>query len=157
VSDQDSSDSLRIVWAESDADILSCLSVLRDWRPHIGGEGDFVARVRRLQEEQGYRLAAVWSEHQVVACAGYHLAENLIRGRHLHVNELATARSVRSTGIGQHLLQALIQEARNLDCQALVLECGLINPRAHAFYFREGLRISAFRFAIDFDSVFGSE
>jgi GNAT superfamily N-acetyltransferase len=156
VSDQHSSDSLRIVWAESDAEILACLSVMRDWRPHIGGEGDFVARVRRLQE-QGYRLAAVWNEDQVVACAGYHLAENLIRGRHLHVNELVTARTARSTGIGQHLLQALIEEARNLDCKALVLECGLINPRAHAFYFREGLRISAFRFAIDFDSISGSE
>ena len=153
--------SLRIALADSDADILASLPVLRQWRPEIGREGDFAARVRHLQE-RGYRLMAVWQGDRVVACAGYGLAENLIRGRYLHINELVTAWSVRSTGIGQRLLQrdpllqALIQEARNLDCQALLLECGLRNSGAHKFYFREGLRIAAFRFAIDFDDFPGS-
>ena len=99
--------SLRIALADSDADILACLPVLRQWRPEIGREGDFAARVRHLQE-RGYRLMAVWQGDRVVACAGYGLAENLIRGRYLHINELVTAWSVRSTGIGQRLLQALI-------------------------------------------------
>lgn len=147
--------SLRIALADSDADILACLPVLRQWRPEIGSEGNFAARVRRLQE-RGYRLMAVWQGDRVVACAGYGLAENLIRGRYLHINELVTAWSVRSTGIGQRLFQALIQEARDLDCQAVLLECGLRNSRAHKFYFREGLRIAAFRFAIDFDDFPGS-
>ena len=129
--------------------------MLRQWRSEIGREGDFAARVHRLQE-RGYRLMAVWEGDRVVACAGYGLAENLIRGRYLHINELVTAWSVRSTGIGQRLLQALIQEPRDLDCQALLLECGLRNSGAHKFYFREGLRIAAFRFAIDFDDFPGS-
>ena len=81
----------------------------------------------------------------------------LIRGRYLHVEELITTRSERSNGIGRCLLQALIQEARDLHCQALALECGLRNSSAHRFYFREGLSISAFRFAVAFDTPSGSE
>ena len=157
VSDQDRFDSLRIAWADSDTDIRACLPVLSEWRPHIGGqESDFVMRVRRLQQN-GYRLVAVWLGDRVVGCAGYQLGENLIRGRYLHIHELVTARSIRSNGIGQHLLQALVAEARNLDCQALILECGLPNRRAHRFYFREGLSITAFRFAMTFDSGEGRE
>jgi GNAT superfamily N-acetyltransferase len=152
VSDQDQPDSLRIAWADDDADILACLPVLRELRPYIGRQGDFLARVRRLQQ-QGYRLAAAWDGDRIVACAGYQVQENLIRGRYLHVHELVTTQGARSSGIGQRLLQALIQEARDQNCQALILECGLPNPRAHSFYFREGLRITAFRFAVSFDSI----
>ena len=105
--------------------------MLSEWRPHIGGqESDFVVRVRRLQQN-GYRLVAVWLGDRVVGCAGCQLEENLIRGRYLHIHELVTARSIRSNGIGQHLLQALVAEARNLDCEALILECGLPNRLAH--------------------------
>lgn len=155
MSDRDLSVQLRIAWADSDEDIVTCLALMRQWWPRIGRDDDPLARVRSLQEH-GYRLAAAWQDDRIVGCAGYHLAENLLRGRYLHVDELVTSEDVRSTGIGQRLLQALIEEARNLECQALVLECGLINARAHAFYFREGLRISAFRFAADFFPV-GSE
>ena len=154
--DQDRSNSVRIAWAESDAEISACLPVLREHWPSIGSQGDFVACVRRL-EERGYRLMAAWSGHRVIACAGYQLEENLVRGRYLHINELVTTRSVRSKGVGQHLLNKLFEEARKFDCHALMLECGLPNSRAHRFYFREGLRITAFRFAVSFGSVRSSE
>ena len=156
VSDQALTDTLRIAWADSDQEIRACLALMRQWWPHLERQGDLVARVRSLQQD-GYRLAAAWQDGRVVCCAGYRLAENLLRGRYLHVDELVTAADVRSTGIGERLVQALIEEARALECQALVLECGLGNGRAHAFYFREGLRISAFRFALDFSPVFGGE
>jgi len=156
VSDQEQSHSLRITWAETDDEIRACLPVLRELRRYIGQDGDFVARIRNMQQT-GYRLAAVWDGDRLVACAGYQIVENLIRGRYLHVHELVTARQVRSTGIGQRLLQALIREARQLECQALALECGLRNARAHRFYFREGMRISALRFAINLESVANDE
>jgi GNAT superfamily N-acetyltransferase len=145
--DQDESDSLRIGWADSDADISACLPVLCEFWPHIGSQGDFVARVRRLQE-RGYRLLAAWFRHRVIACAGYQLEENLISGRYLHISEVVTTERLRSKGIGERLLRKLFEEARKFDCQALMPECGLRNSRAHRFYFREGLRITAFRFAL---------
>jgi hypothetical protein len=54
----------------------------------------------------------------------YQLEENLISG-----------------GSGSNLLH--FEEARKLDCQALMPEYGLRNSRAHRFNFREGLRITA--------------
>ena len=80
MSEQDQADTLRIAWAESDADILACLPILRELRPYIGRQGDFLERVRRL-EQRGYRLVAAWHGDEMVGCAGFQLEENLIRGR----------------------------------------------------------------------------
>ena len=156
MSDQNLADTLRITWAESDQDILACLALMRQWWPRLERRADLVGRVRSLQQH-GYRLAAAWHGDRIVSCAGYRVAENLLRGRYLHVDELVTAQDIRSSGIGQRLLQSLIEEARNLECQGVVLECGLANGRAQAFYLREGLHISAFRFAADFAPLFGGE
>src|SRR5579862_648305 len=99
---------LEIAWADSDADIWACLPLLRELRSYIGSQGDFVTQVRRMQQH-GYRLAAIWSDDSVVACAGYCVTENLIRGRYLHIEELVTAPGFRSKGIGERLLRALIE------------------------------------------------
>ena len=44
-----------------------------------------------------------------------------MRGRYLHINELVTTRSVRSKGVGQHLLNKLFEEKRQIPI-----------PRPHA-------------------------
>jgi GNAT superfamily N-acetyltransferase len=150
------SDSIRLAEATTDAEILACLPVLRELRQYIGHAGDFVGQVRRQQEE-GYRLMAAWQADRVVACAGFSVRENLVSGRVIHVDELVTTRSARSQGLGKRLLSALTDEARNNGCRAVVLDCGIRNARAHRFYFREGMRITSFRFALSLAPMPGDE
>jgi GNAT superfamily N-acetyltransferase len=127
---------------------------LRELRPYIGHAGDFVQQVRR-QQQQGYRLLAAWHANRVVACAGFSVKENFVSGRVILIEELVTTRSARSKGLGKRLLSALNEEARKTDCRALILDCGIRNARAHRFYFREGMRIKSFRFALSFGPVPG--
>lgn len=133
---------------ETDAEVLACLPVMQELRPHLR-EGDaFVAQVRR-QADHGYRLLALRRGGEILACAGYRVTESLVRGRFLYVDDLVTRNDERSRGHGERLLHALVAEARAAGCRTLVLDSGLDNRHAHRFYLRQRLDIRAFRFAME--------
>jgi ribosomal protein S18 acetylase RimI-like enzyme len=79
------------------------------------------------------------------------VSENLVRGRHLYVDDLVTDAAARSRGHGDALFDALVAEARRQGCAWLVLDSGLENGAAHRFYFRRRLTVAAFRFALLLD------
>ncbi len=132
---------------ETDEEIAACYPAMRELRPHLANPASFLAQVRR-QMAEGYRLLALWRDRRVVACAGYRLQENLIRGRHLYVDDLVTLVAERSRGHGTRLLDALTMEACAQGCHWLVLDSGVGLAGAHRFYFRHGLTITAFRFGL---------
>ncbi len=133
--------------ADTDVEIGACLGVMKELRPHLGDATAFVAQIRR-QMAAGYRLLALWRGDRVVACAGYRVQENLIRGRHLYVDDLVTTAEERSRGHGERLFEALIAEACAQDCGWLVLDSGVNLAKAHRFYFRQRMTITAFRFGL---------
>jgi len=83
---------------------------------------------------------------QFVALASYRIAENLVHGHYLYVEDLVTDQAVRGTGYGQILMEMLKQEALEQGCGKIVLDTGLNNALAHRFYYRQGLLASSLRF-----------
>jgi hypothetical protein len=67
---------MNIRTAQTENEIRACYPVMHELRPHLG-EDDFVARVRRQMENHGYTLVAASATDQVVAVAGYRVAEYL--------------------------------------------------------------------------------
>jgi len=65
--------------AASDADVRSCFAVMRQLRTYLASEEDLLQRVRGLEAAQGYKLAFVSADDQVVAAAGYAYYTNLER------------------------------------------------------------------------------
>jgi GNAT superfamily N-acetyltransferase len=141
---------LRIAVAASDAEILACFGLMKQLRPNLADAPSFLAQVRR-QETQGYRLTAVWRGDRPVACAGWRLTENTIRGRFVYVDDLVTDAAARSAGLGDRLFDALVAEARALGCRAFVLDSGVANGAAHRFYFRKRMTASALHFTLLLD------
>lgn len=119
--------------------------VMSQLRFHLSEE-DYVAAVGRMRGE-GYRLATVFGhEDRVLGVAGFRVGESLWSGRVLYVDDLITAQDVRSTGAGTKMLRWLEDEARSSGCSQLHLDSGVQRGRAHRFYFREGMTISAYHF-----------
>ena len=141
---------LRLAPAETDQALAACFGLMRQLRPHLPDAASFTSQVRR-QEAHGYRVLALWDGERVVACAGYRVSENLIRGRHMYVDDLVTDAAARSRGHGDRLFDALVDEARRQDCRSLVLDSGVANAAAHRFYFRRRLTMTAFHFALPLD------
>ena len=131
--------------AESDAEIAGCFAVMAHLRPHVA-EADFVPRVR-AQQAQGFRLAYVEDAGVVVAVAGYRVMEMLASGRTMYVDDLVTDETQRSRGYGKTMLNWLEAQARAEGCDTFSLDSGTHRHEAHAFYFRERMRVTSFHFA----------
>lgn len=130
---------------ETVGQLRACYPVMRELRPHLQSEEEFVTRVTRMNV-QGYRILAAWEDGEVVALAGYRLEENLVYGRFLYVDDLVAGEKTRGQGWGARLLERLTVYADQAECAKLVLDTGLANARAQRFYFREGLMTGAMRF-----------
>ncbi len=136
---------MKIKIAKTDADILSCCSVMRELRPHIN-ENEFLLRVRR-QEEAGYRIVCAQDDQNVVTVAGTRILETLAWGRVLYVDDLITAQTRRSQGVGKSMLSWLKTYAKNQDCVQIHLDSGSHRKDAHRFYEREGMSAVGFHFS----------
>ncbi|HEX7004322.1 MAG TPA: GNAT family N-acetyltransferase [Trueperaceae bacterium] len=131
--------------ASTDDEILRCYPIMRELRTHLE-ETSFLERVRR-QEREGYRLAYLHRNGEVLAVAGFRISEFLAYGRILYVDDLVTAPAHRSTGSGKVLVDWLTERARGAGCNELHLDSGTQRRSAHRFYHREGLEIVNFHFA----------
>lgn len=109
-------------------------------------EDEFVPRIQK-QRTQGFQLALLEHNGRVVAVAGFRVMEMLASGRTLYVDDLVTDLAHRSHGHGKTLLDWLQGLARSAGCDTFSLDSGTHRQEAHAFYFRERMRITSFHFA----------
>ena len=131
--------------ADSAGEIARCLPVMLHLRPLLAAD-EFVGRVS-AQQAQGYRLAYLEHDGAVVAVAGFRVMEMLSSGRTLYVDDLVTDPAHRSHGHGKAMLDWLQEYAREAGCETFSLDSGTQRQEAHAFYFRERMRVTAFHFA----------
>ena len=133
--------------AQGDADIARCFAVMRQLRPHLKDEAEFIARVRQQMAEDHFSLVYVEDGGTVAALAGFRIQNFLHSGKTLYVDDLVTNEASRSKGFGETLLAWMENHARQPGCETFSLDSGTQRTGAHKFYFRHGLLITAFHFA----------
>jgi GNAT superfamily N-acetyltransferase len=132
--------------ATTEEEINRCFPVMRQLRPTLLAE-EFVSRIK-VQQAESYQLAFLEEDGAVASVAGFRLQTLLWSGRSLYVDDLVTDAAQRSKGHGEAMLAWLIALAREADCTTFMLDSGTHRHEAHAFYFRNGLRISDFHFKL---------
>lgn len=115
-------------------------------RPKVTPE-NFAQQIE-LQQSEGYELAYLQNEGAVVCVAGFRVMHVLWSGKTLYVDDLVTDEAQRSRGHGEKMLQWLIAHARQQGCATFSLDSGTHRKDTHAFYMRNGLRISDFHFQL---------
>ncbi|HET7463467.1 MAG TPA: GNAT family N-acetyltransferase [Longimicrobium sp.] len=133
--------------AETDEQILATREVMLQLRPHLAPD-EYVARVRRLMETERFHLLAGVEDGVVRAVAGFRFMDLLYCGRILYVDDLVTDEAARSAGWGARLLEWMRWRAEAEECAELHLDSRVTRARAHRFYFRQGMEITAFHFAL---------
>jgi GNAT superfamily N-acetyltransferase len=133
--------------AQSDADIARCFAVMRQLRPHLKDEAEFVARCRAQMAECGWTLIFIEDGDAVAAVSGFRVQNYLHSGKTLYVDDLVTAEDQRSKGLGEALMAWMENRARDQGCETFSLDSGTQRTGAHKFYFRVGLPIASFHFA----------
>jgi len=79
-------------------------------------------------------LAFLEFDGEVCAVAGYRFLESLFSGKISLRRHLVTREGDRSRGFGGELLDWLIKQAREHDCENLELDSGVERFDAHRFY-----------------------
>ena len=105
--------------AQSDADIARCFVVMRQLRPHLKDEAEFVSRCSAQMAECGWSLIYVEDSGTVAGVAGFRIQNFLHSGKTLYVDDLVTDEGRRSKGFGEALLSWMENHARSQGCQTL--------------------------------------
>jgi GNAT superfamily N-acetyltransferase len=137
---------MSIQLAQSDTQFLACFPILLQLRPNLQQE-TFLAQVRQ-QQQQGYQLAFLELENQLVAVAGFHISECFAWGKFLYVYDLVVRESDRSQGSGQQMFAWLTEFAKTQGCQQLHLDSGVQRFDAHRFYMQQRMAITSHHFAL---------
>ena len=137
--------------AQSDLEIESCFDVMSELRPNLK-RNNFLETIRDV-ELQGFQLAYLEEDEQVIAVAGYRFAKNLFLGKHLYIDDLVASQKIRSRGHGNRLYMWLRDQALDAGCSYIHLDSRVDRREAHRFYFRQGLTISSFHFREKLDYV----
>jgi len=131
--------------AQNDNEIADCFQVMKQLRTELV-EASFVPLVRELMSD-GYQLAYLRDETQVVCVAGFKISRNLFFGKHLYVEDLSTLESERSKDYGKQTMIWLRNLAIAEGCSAIHLDSGVQRHRAHKFYLNRNMNIVSYHFA----------
>lgn len=135
---------IRIAFTQDE--IEACFPALHELRPYLL-EHEFVARVHLQMKNHGYVLVYIASHNQVVAVAGYRVAEFLAWGRIFYVDDLISRSAFRNRGYGGMLLDWLLEKAKELSCDQFHLDSGVTRHDAHRLYLSRKLQISSHHFS----------
>jgi GNAT superfamily N-acetyltransferase len=126
------------------------LPVLQELRPHLTAES--FAAVYAEGYPQGLRYTAAYAGDRCVGVAGWRIHACTVAIRKLYVDDLVTAATDRSAGVGRLLLAELEERARSAGCTLLDLDSGVHRFDAHRFYLRERMAITAHHFGKQLDA-----
>ena len=136
---------LKIQIADSDEAIRRSFAVMSELRPDYTPE-TYLRQVRKQMDGHHYRIATLADQAGVQCVAGFRITESLAWKKFMYVDDLVTANSGRSSGYGKHMLDWLIDLARENGCGELHLDSGVQRHSAHRFYLRERMDITCYHF-----------
>ena len=122
-----------------------CFPVLKELRPGLTGVVELLSRLRPMLAE-GAEIAALEQDGEIATVACFRVRAMLVSGVTMYVDDLVTGERFRSRGYGKTMLDWLMAYARERGCATFSLDSGTFRHEAHAFYFREGLRVTSFHF-----------
>jgi len=140
---------MSIKFAEKDYEIKKCFAALKELYPDLKENG-FVERIKN-QFLEGYKLAYLEKDDQIVTVAGFRLLDTQHWGKILYLDDLVTLSAYRWQGYGGKMLKWLEKEARHDGCQELHLSSSFHRHQAHAVYLKYGYRLISHYFAKKLD------
>ncbi|WP_168194053.1 GNAT family N-acetyltransferase [Pontibacter sp. SGAir0037] len=94
----------------------------------------------------GYRMVGAFRNDFCCGISGFWVNTKLYSGKYLEADNFVVEEAYRSKGVGKLLSDWMLQEAKDLNCDTVMLDAYVTNSAAHKFYFREGFYIKSYHF-----------
>ncbi len=130
----------------NDRALSACFGVFSILRPHLS-EARFMEQVR-AQSSEGYKIAYIELEGEIIAAAGYRIVTFLAWGKVLYIDDLITHPDRKRAGLGGALLDWLLAEGKRLRCQEAHLDTGHQRHDAHRLYLNKGFVLSCHHMSV---------
>lgn len=124
---------MTIVKLDSKANLERCFPIVKELRPHLDFES-FLDIYEQSHKMNSYQLVGIESNGEILAIMGFRILYDLVRGKHLYIDDLVTTQKSRSLGLGKQLLEFAETQAKEQNCRTLRLCTGLDNTEAMRFY-----------------------
>ncbi|MER7705243.1 GNAT family N-acetyltransferase [Kitasatospora sp. NPDC097605] len=121
--------------------------LIRALRPALGADG--FAAFAAEAHAQGLVFTAAYDDRGRCLAVATHRVLTTSRGRLLFVDDLVTAPSARSAGIGGRLFAVLQERGRAEGCVRIELDSGTANHGAHRFYHAHRMAVTALHFGLE--------
>ncbi len=128
-------------------EIELCFDTLLELRPHLNNKHDFINQVL-LQKKEGYQIAAIMEENEIIACIGYRIMTMLVSGKILYIDDLVTKINHQRKGYANALLKYAISFAKDHECNQVHLDSGYTRYSAHKVYLNHGFQLHCHHFAL---------
>ena len=122
-----------------------CYKIMHQVREDLS-EKD-LSKIIAEQIKNGYKLAYVLEDEQVICVAGFSILQKLSLGKHLYIDDFVTDKSVKSTDAGKALLDFLKIYAKQQDCRSIELDSLVQRYDAHKFYLSQDMQIVSHHFS----------
>ena len=131
----------------SEEEIKYCYKIMNQTSKNLS-EKDFISLVSE-QIKNGYKLIYVIDNNEVICVTGFVIAQKLALGKHLHIDDFVTNKSVKSTDAAKALLDFIKIYAKQQECTSIHLDSAIKREEAHNFYLNENMKIDSYHFSID--------
>jgi len=131
----------------SEEEIKYCYKILHQVREDLSEN----ALLNKISEQikNGYKLAYVIDNEQIICVAGFTISEKLTRGKHMYIDDFVTDKSVESKDSAKALLDFIKIYAKQQECKSIHLDSGVERHDAHKFYLSQDLKIESHHFSVD--------
>lgn len=122
---------------QNEADLERCFPVINELRPHLNLR-EFQEIYRNANEKEAYDIAALEIDGMIVGAMGYRITHDLVRGKHIYIDDLVITKNERSKRLAPELLKYAEILAKENGCKVLRLCAALENTRGMKFYETNG-------------------
>lgn len=108
---------------------------------------------KRLGEmiTNGYECAGIYSDNNLVGICGIWTLYKSYVGKHIEPDNVYVKREFQSCGIGEKLVNWLIEFAKRRDCEAIELNCYQGNKRGRDFWSKNSFEELAIHYRLKID------
>jgi len=135
----------QIIECDSEDLIKDTFKVMKQLHLHL--DDSYVDLVQEMQRDKGYKLYACLTEkNECIGVVGFVFESRLSSGRIIYLDDLVIDEASRGLGVGSKLLDLVIENANQQNCDAILLDCGNHRTESHQFYLKKGFDNTALDF-----------
>lgn len=135
----------------TEEEIKYCYNVLHQVRTDLS-KNDFLATIAK-QIKNGYQVAYVIENNQIICVAGFNIGHKLAIGKHIYIEDFVTNKSEKAESAAKALLDFIKIYAGQQDCTSIHLDSNVDRHDAHKFYLTQDFEIDSHHFSFKLDNL----